>query len=1036
MRPIRLTMSAFGPYAQETTLDFSELTGQRLFVITGPTGSGKTTIFEAILYALYGKLSKRGMDAASLRCDFLKPDDDTITYVDLRFEIGGKIYQIHRQPKQQVAKKRGTGRREIAQEAVLECVGHEDFLPLTKIAEVDKKIVELIGLDESQFQKIVMLPQGAFQEFLSSPTKDKIELLRHIFDTSIYDAALKQLKERVSGMAGEYEMLKASYRSQAAMLHFEVPFAPGEQPTREDLTQLRALAAAEAEKTDGFKTAAESARLNHEAALALLNKDEQHNHIVAQWQEAEKAIEALKAREMEMAGLKARLAAAEQASQLVIKEEQAQEAQQVYEKKRAQAEAARTQLAQAKTAWCAADQALTEAAAKKTQAEQAQADVPQLTLRLAHLKQYVEAKQGLENAERSLAHAQETLARAASSQAGLAQQVQQLEAQLQDKQKQDKALIALRLAHAEKEAQVREARLQYKTIHRYLEQFTRERSLRQTAAQTKAGWQQAEARYQEAMAHNRQHVAAVLAENLKEGTPCPVCGAVHHPAPARDTALIEDERTLAQARDEAQKQFAEAEAALKQSALNLAEAASGLEEMGIENDETASVQQEQAIIERGRLLNTEQQQISSQIAALEAALAANSEVEAQLTEAREQHHALQEAREEMLATRSHWEAMVREKSEMVSEKERQFGFTASDQPAELEKQIADRQEARQEAAAVYEMARQASDRAQMAQVEAQSVLAQLEQQCQEAACQAERAADAFAEQRGAVFADEEAYERARADISAREDIKVTLDTHRSAWDRAVAASDTLAAQLGDDRSMHDLSRQQAACQTAQAALQDANDVLAAHQSRIKDNQALIEKIAALYDEFQALGDRYALWGHLRDVLDGKNAYNMRLETFAQAYYFERMLTSANVRLARMTHGRYSFRRKEVVQDARRQAGLDLDVMDQYTGRARDVSTLSGGESFKASLSLALGLADVVSSESGGVELSTIFIDEGFGTLDEESLDDTVETLISLQNSGRLVGVISHVAELKERIPAHLVVSGGAEGSTAHFEVRE
>ncbi len=1036
MRPIRLTMSAFGPYAQATTLDFSELTGQRLFVITGPTGSGKTTIFEAILYALYGKLSKRGMDAASLRCDFLKPDDDTITYVDLRFEIGGKIYQIHRQPKQQVAKKRGTGRREIAQEAVLECVGHEDFLPLTKIAEVDKKIVELIGLDESQFQKIVMLPQGAFQEFLSSPTKDKIELLRHIFDTSIYDAALKQLKERVSGMAGEYEMLKASYRSQAAMLHFEVPFALGEQPTREDLTQLRALAAAEEEKTDGFKTAAESARLNHEAALALLNKDEQHNHIVAQWQEAEKAIEALKAREMEMAGLKARLAAAEQASQLVIKEEQAQETQQVYEKKRAQAEAARTQLAQAKTAWCAADQALTEAAAKKTQAEQAQADVPQLTLRLAHLKQYVEAKQGLENAERSLAHAQETLARAASSQAGLAQQVQQLEAQLQDKQKQDKALIALRLAHAEKEAQVREARLQYKTIHRYLEQFTRERSLRQTAAQAKAGWQQAEARYQEAMAHNRQHVAAVLAENLKEGTPCPVCGAVHHPAPARDTALIEDERTLAQARDEAQKQFAEAEAALKQSALNLAEAASSLEEMGIENDETASVQQEQAIIERGRLLNTEQQQISSQIAALEAALAANSEVEAQLTEAREQHHALQEAREEMLATRSHWEAMVREKSEMVSEKERQFGFTASDQPAELEKQIADRQEARQEAAAVYEMARQASDRAQMAQVKAQSALAQLEQQCQEAACQAERAADAFVRQRGAVFADEEAYERARADISAREDIKVTLDTHRSAWDRAVAASDTLAAQLGDDRSMHDLSRQQAACQTAQAALQDANGVLAAHQSHIKDNQALIEKIAALYDEFQALGDRYALWGHLRDVLDGKNAYNMRLETFAQAYYFERMLTSANVRLARMTHGRYSFRRKEVVQDARRQAGLDLDVMDQYTGRARDVSTLSGGESFKASLSLALGLADVVSSESGGVELSTIFIDEGFGTLDEESLDDTVETLISLQNSGRLVGVISHVAELKERIPAHLVVSGSAEGSTAHFEVRE
>lgn len=169
---------------------------------------------------------------------------------------------------------------------------------------------------------------------------------------------------------------------------------------------------------------------------------------------------------------------------------------------------------------------------------------------------------------------------------------------------------------------------------------------------------------------------------------------------------------------------------------------------------------------------------------------------------------------------------------------------------------------------------------------------------------------------------------------------------------------------------------------------------------------------------------------------GKIVLNMRFETFAQAYYFESMLEHANARLARMTHGRYSFKRKDTVRDGRKQAGLDLDVMDQYTGRARDVATLSGGESFKASLSLALGLADVVTSESGGVELSTIFIDEGFGTLDDESLDDTVETLLQLQDSGRLVGVISHVAELKERIPAHLVVSSGKRGSQAHFEVRE
>ena len=222
----------------------------------------------------------------------------------------------------------------------------------------------------------------------------------------------------------------------------------------------------------------------------------------------------------------------------------------------------------------------------------------------------------------------------------------------------------------------------------------------------------------------------------------------------------------------------------------------------------------------------------------------------------------------------------------------------------------------------------------------------------------------------------------------------------------------------------------------QAKVEEANTLLSEQKARCKSNASIMKDIQNLLTQFKALENDYASLGQLRDVLDGKNRFNMRFEIFAQAYYFESMLEHANARLARMTHGRYSFRRKESVRDGRKQAGLDLDVMDQYTRRARDVATLSGGESFKASLSLALGLADVVTGESGGVELSTIFIDEGFGTLDDESLDDTVETLLQLQDSGRLVGVISHVAELKERIPAHLVVTSGKRGSHAHFEVRE
>ena len=336
MRPITLTLSAFGPYAGETTLDFSELGAERLFVITGPTGSGKTTVFEAILYALYGKLSKKGMDPASLRCDFLKPDDDRITFVDFTFEISGKRFHIHRQPKQSVAKKRGSGRRELGQEALLECVGHEDFLPLTKIGEIDRKIVDLVGLDEEQFKKIVMLPQGAFQEFLVSSTKDKIELLRQIFDTSLYDLALQRIKSRVSDVTGAYAELKADYRSKTALLRFEEFIAFGEQPSQDVLAQMEALAKADEARQESLQQTVDDANAIYLAALEVLNREAQHNADVRKWQQAEAELTALRTRQPQIAALGGRVRAADQARSLADKETRAAEERRLLHQTRCQ----------------------------------------------------------------------------------------------------------------------------------------------------------------------------------------------------------------------------------------------------------------------------------------------------------------------------------------------------------------------------------------------------------------------------------------------------------------------------------------------------------------------------------------------------------------------------------------------------------------------------------------------------------------------------------------------------------------------------
>lgn len=1037
MRPITLTLSAFGPYAGETTLDFSELGAERLFVITGPTGSGKTTVFEAILYALYGKLSKKGMDPASLRCDFLKPDDDRITFVDFTFEISGKRFHIHRQPKQSVAKKRGSGRRELGQEALLECVGHEDFLPLTKIGEVDRKIIDLVGLDEEQFKKIVMLPQGAFQEFLVSSTKDKIELLRQIFDTSLYDLALQRIKSRVSDVTGAYAELKADYRSKTALLRFEEFIAFGEQPSQDVLAQMEALAKADEARQESLQQTVDDANAVYLAALEVLNREAQHNADVRKWQQAEVELTALRTRQPQIAALGGRVRAADQARSLADKETRAAEERRLLHQQEETLALARQQAQNAAQQLNAAAQHLAQAEQQKQHADLAHDTLPELTTKRDKMNEYVADRAALQQAAQALASAERELAALAQNEQRAEAALQTAEAAQEKKQRLQQDQAQQETAIVKLDALLAEERRQYQLLKRFLD--LRQERPELAAAQEKAAAQlaAAEKRLAEARAANRQQLAATLAQELEDGAPCPVCGAVHHPAPAVVPGAQDDEAACAKVRDQAQGVAANAGAALVQQDKRIAEAWAELQETIPQLTQPGVVSHyAKQLQESGTAHNHQRKEVQAALQQIGEQLAGLAAVEKELEAQKAALNTLREQRTRFVAEQSRWQTMRDSKADAVAAKEKQFGFTADADPAALTREI-DAISARHQAAKqALETAQRAHEQAQLAQVRAASAQAQAEARLEELRRSADDHTRVFAQARNAIFATEADYLSAKADIPRAALLQQEIDAFSEALTRATTLHEDLAQRLQDDRTLHDLEAGEARRKEAEQRLNAAKDVLAAHKTRCASNRALIAQIAQLLEVFKEMEARYALLGKLRDVLDGKNHFNMRLETFAQAYYFEQMLIGANVRLARMTHGRYSFRRKEMVSDARRQAGLDLDVMDQYTGRARDVSTLSGGESFKASLSLALGLADVVTSESGGVELSTIFIDEGFGTLDEESLDDTVETLISLQDSGRLVGVISHVAELKERIPAHLVVESGSGGSQAHFEVRE
>lgn len=1037
MRPITLTLSAFGPYAGETTLDFSELGAERLFVITGPTGSGKTTVFEAILYALYGKLSKKGMDPASLRCDFLKPDDDRITFVDFTFEISGKRFHIHRQPKQSVAKKRGSGRRELGQEALLECVGHEDFLPLTKIGEVDRKIIDLVGLDEEQFKKIVMLPQGAFQEFLVSSTKDKIELLRQIFDTSLYDLALSRIKSRVSDVTGAYAELKADYRSKTALLRFEASIAFGEQPSQDVLAQMEALAQADEARQESMQQTVDDANAVYLAALETLNREAQHNADVRKWQQAEAELTALRARQPEIAALSGQVRAADQARSLADKETRAAEERRLLHQQEETLALARQQAQNAAQQFNAAAQHLAQAEQQKQHADLAHDTLPELTTKRDKMNEYVADRAALQRAAQALASAERALATLAQDEQHAEAALHTAEAAQEKKQRLQQDQAQQETAIVKLDALLAEERRQYQLLKRFLDLRQERPELAAAQENAAALLASAEKRLAEARAANRQQLAATLAQELEDGAPCPVCGAVHHPAPAVVPGAQDDEAACAKVRDQAQGVAANADAALAQQDKRIAEAWAELQETVPQLTQPEAVPRyAQQLQESGTAHNHQRKETQAALQQIREELAGLAAVEKELEAQKAALNTLREQRTRFVAEQSRWQTTRDSKAEAVAAKEKQFGFTADADPAALTREIDVISARHQAAKQALETAQRAHEQAQLAQVRAASAQSQAEARLEELRRSADDHARAFAQARDAIFATEADYLSAKADIPGTALLQQEIDAFSEALTRATTLHEDLAQRLQDDRTLHDLEAGEARRKEAEQRLNVAKDVLAAHKTRCASNRALIAQIAQLLEAFKEMEARYALLGKLRDVLDGKNHFNMRLETFAQAYYFEQMLIGANVRLARMTHGRYSFRRKEMVSDARRQAGLDLDVMDQYTGRARDVSTLSGGESFKASLSLALGLADVVTSESGGVELSTIFIDEGFGTLDEESLDDTVETLISLQDSGRLVGVISHVAELKERIPAHLVVESGSGGSQAHFEVRE
>jgi DNA repair protein SbcC/Rad50 len=994
MRLHHLMLSAFGPFAATQRIDFDRLSAAGLFLLHGPTGAGKTSILDAVCYALYGSVpGARQSTTVSLRSDHAGPATRTEVILDLT--LCDRRLEVTRRPEQQRPKKRGTG---TTRDKAATLLREQDpatgtWHPLSHShQETGEELSRLLAMSRDQFCQVVLLPQGDFARFLRAGAEDRGKLLGRLFDTRRFAAAEAHLAEQRAEAvqrvrAGDEHLLATAHRIEQAAGPHTPPGDPADPPAPGDphLADTVLAQAAQARST---------ARERHDIALIALHAAEaaharaQHHHADIQERarlqrlrtEAQDRARTLAAEQPQRAAARTQLEQARAADTvtpaLALRDTAAADHQAATEAERQARARLPTALSDAPAAHLATrERAARERLGALTAARHAEDRAQHITDELTHL-----ARQG--DAEAKLLHTiNEQLTRWPETSERLRRRL-------------DRAKEAA--ARTEQTTQLLEtAQRRLTTAHRRdaLAATIRdaERDLlqaRETAADAYAHWLDLKDR-------RLRGIAAELAAALRPGEPCAVCGSTGHPKPARPTA----DHTDRQAEETALTSHQAAEARRAEADQRLAAA----------REAHAAAAAEAGDAPPGDLATT----VRTLQAAHEAAQAeAADEPTARqaLTDAEHDHTELlshrQETERRTAARTSRHDALHAERTTLQDkiDQARNGAISVAEHATALTRQA----EALATATAAVRAAEEATGRLKQAD---------------------DRLADAAYR---AGFDTPQTAAEAALPSHRQHELQRRLD----AWQ---AEETTLAATLADARTTAAAALPTADPVAAQASLDAATRRLraasadeAAARSRRTDLDTLsaeaTEQITRLAP-LRAASRRITRLAGLTAGTSPENEYRMRLETYVLAARLEQVAAAASTRLHRMSADRYTLVHTDARSAGRARSGLGLHVVDAWTGRARDTATLSGGETFFVSLALALGLADVVAEEAGGQRLDTLFIDEGFGSLDEQSLDEVLDVLDALREHDRSVGIVSHVPDLRARIPAQLEILKTRHGST-------
>ena len=907
MRPLKLTIAGFGPYAGVQELDFEKLGKNGLYLITGDTGAGKTTIFDAITFALFGEASGENREPGMLRSKYAKPEDPT--YVELTFAYDGKVYSIRRNPEYERPKTRGTGTTSRKAEAVLT---YPDGAVVTKLKDVDKAVREIIGLTRDQFAQVAMISQGDFRKLLQADTVERQKIFRDIFGTELFVTLQRQLKEQSGTLHKHKEQAVLSIRQYVggmvcdadSLLSPDVRKArAGELPVSQVMSLLEQLLD-------------EDRRTQTALEIRLGQIEEEMEKITAQLTRAQAYAAAKKS----------------------LEEHSAAEIRQI---------AARD----------AASAALETARASVPEQEALSESIAQIGLLLPVYQELKDKTDAHAEAGAKAAAAKTAMVTAESLKKSLTAEIARLKTEQ----------LTLEGASAEKEKlsaqrqQLNDSKTKLQTLTAGLSDLTEQRRvLEAKRVEYRAAEEKSSRLYQEFAGKNKAFLdeqAGIMASGLEPGESCPVCGSTVHPHLA---VLSQDAPTEAEVKkakntyDAAQKETEKASQAAGQQ-LGTVTATEAALRKEIERLLPCTGLDAAAEEARHRIIR-----LTEQISLLDRQIA---DADAQIS------------RKKIL------DALIPQKERSLADAEAKLStanaqiaaFTASAE--ELEKQIASLREK-----LTFPDKASAEREKKAQQIRLQSL-------------------------KNAMTAAETALSQSKEALSAT---RAAMEQRRRQLE---GSSETDTAQLLQQKNA--LTQQKNAITAEQKAV----------HARISTNESAQANIAKKQAEVEALETQYTWMKALADTANGNltGKEKIMLETYIQPTYFDRILERANIRLQKMSGGQYDLKRRRGAASKVSQSGLELDIEDHNNPTERSLKTLSGGEAFLASLALALGLSDEVQM-STGIRLDTLFVDEGFGSLDSEALGKAYATLAGLTEGNRLVGIISHVSELKERIDRQIQVT--------------